>query len=118
VKYLGMNQQSGKAITDIDHVRQSVRDILLTPQGSRIARRTYGSVLFRLTDQTQNGAIRLQVMAAIYTALATWEPRVQLDAISLTTAADGSMTAELTGRRSDGAPLSLTVPTGVTGGTD
>ena len=40
--YSGMNNTSGKAITDIDHLRQSVRDILLTPQGSRIARREYG----------------------------------------------------------------------------
>lgn len=31
--YIGMNNTSGKAITDIDHLRQSVRDILLTPQG-------------------------------------------------------------------------------------
>ena len=37
--YSGMNNTSGKVITDIDHLRQSVRDILLTPQGSRIARR-------------------------------------------------------------------------------
>ncbi len=32
--YIGMNNTSGKAITDIDHLRQSVRDILLTPQGN------------------------------------------------------------------------------------
>ena len=31
--YSGMNNTSGKVITDIDHLRQSVRDILLTPQG-------------------------------------------------------------------------------------
>lgn len=116
MKYLGMNQQTGEAITDTDHIRQSVHDILVTPQGSRIARRNYGSLLLKLIDQPQNKAVRLQVMAAIYTALATWEPRIQLDAISLTTAADGSMDVELTGHRSDGAPLSLTVSTGVTSG--
>lgn len=32
--YSGMNNTSGKVTTDIDHLRQSVRDILLTPQGS------------------------------------------------------------------------------------
>lgn len=32
--YSGMNNTSGKVITDIDHLRQSVRDILLTPQGT------------------------------------------------------------------------------------
>lgn len=33
--YIGMNRETGKAITETDHLRQSVRDILLTPQGSR-----------------------------------------------------------------------------------
>ncbi len=36
--YLGMSQNNGKAIkaiTGTDHLRESVRDILLTPQGSR-----------------------------------------------------------------------------------
>jgi phage baseplate assembly protein W len=28
--YIGMSQGNGKAITDTDHLRQSVRDILLT----------------------------------------------------------------------------------------
>ncbi|NUV26008.1 hypothetical protein MS6204_04969 [Escherichia coli] len=64
--YSGMNNTSGKVITDIDHLRQSVRDILLTPQGSRIARREYGSLLSALIDQPQNPALRLQVMSAVY----------------------------------------------------
>ncbi|EKM0775929.1 baseplate assembly protein, partial [Escherichia coli] len=56
--YIGMSQSNGKAITDTDHLRQSVRDILLTPQGSRIARREYGSLLSALIDQPQNPALR------------------------------------------------------------
>lgn len=51
--YIGMSQSNGKAITDTDHLRQSVRDILLTPQGSRIVRREYGSLLSVLIDQPQ-----------------------------------------------------------------
>ncbi|EUM72706.1 hypothetical protein L353_09062, partial [Enterobacter sp. MGH 7] len=51
--YIGMSQGNGKAITDTDHLCQSVRDILLTPQGSRIARREYGSLLSELIDQPQ-----------------------------------------------------------------
>ncbi len=45
--YIGMNRDTGKAITETDHLRQSVRDILLTPQGSRLARREYGSCCLR-----------------------------------------------------------------------
>lgn len=42
--YIGMSQGNGKAITDTDHLCQSVRDILLTsagephcPEGIRLA---------------------------------------------------------------------------------
>ncbi|MCE1782060.1 baseplate assembly protein, partial [Enterobacter hormaechei] len=48
--YLGMNRQTGRSLTDLDHVRQSVSDILLTPVGSRLERRTYGSLLPELID--------------------------------------------------------------------
>jgi len=43
--YGGMNQQIGLALIDIDHIRQAGQDILLTPQGSRVARRAYGSLI-------------------------------------------------------------------------
>lgn len=66
--YLGMNRDTGAAITDTEHIRQSVRDILLMPEGSRIARREYGSLLSVLIDQPQNNVVRLQVMAAAYGA--------------------------------------------------
>lgn len=49
--YIGMSRNDGQVIADTDHLRQSVRDILLTPQGSRLARREYGSLLSALIDQ-------------------------------------------------------------------
>ena len=84
--YIGMSQGNGKAITDTDHLRQSVRDILLTPQGSRIARREYGSLLSALIDQPQNPALRLQVMSAVYVALSRWEPRLPSPSAAILTA--------------------------------
>jgi len=114
--YLGMNRDTGEAITDIEHIRQSVRDILITPEGSRIARRGYGSLLSVLIDQPQNDATELQVMAATYTALSRWEPRIRLASVNITRNTDGSMQVELTGQRADGSPLSLTVSTGVNSG--
>jgi uncharacterized protein len=116
--YIGMNRQTGEAITDIDHIRQSMRDILITPEGSRIARREYGSLLSVLIDQPQNEVTRLQVMAATYTALSRWEPRVRLDSVSITSAFDGSMVVELTGQRADGSPVSMSIPTGVSSGSN
>ncbi len=87
--YLGMNRQTGRSLTDLDHVRQSVSDILLTPVGSRLERRTYGSLLPELIDWPQNAALRLQIMAATYTAISRWEPRINLTAITITTQQDG-----------------------------
>ncbi|QXB23299.1 GPW/gp25 family protein [Lelliottia amnigena] len=110
--YIGMSQSNGKAITDMDHLRQSVRDILLTPQGSRIARREYGSLLSVLIDQPQNPALRLQIMSAVYMALSRWEPRLTLDSITISSNFDGSMVVDLTGQRNNGAPVSLSVSTG------
>ncbi|EQC1080835.1 MULTISPECIES: GPW/gp25 family protein [Enterobacter] len=114
--YIGMNQDNGKAISDADHLRQSVRDILLTPQGSRIARREYGSLLSALIDQPQNPALRLQIMAAVYVSLSRWEPRLTLDSITTNSSFDGSMVVELTGKRNNGAPVSLSVSTGADNG--
>jgi phage baseplate assembly protein W len=116
--YIGMNQGNGKAISDADHLRQSVRDILLTPQGSRIARREYGSLLSALIDQPQNPALRLQIMAAVYVSLSRWEPRLTLDSITISSSFDGSMVVELTGKRNNGAPVSLSVSTGADNGSN
>lgn len=116
--YYGMNSTTGKAITDTEHLRQSVRDILITPQGSRIARREYGSLLSALIDQPQNPALRLQMMSAVYVALMRWEPRLTLDEITISNSFDGSMVVDLTGRRTDGSPVSLSVTPGVPNGSN
>ncbi|ENZ2387788.1 GPW/gp25 family protein [Salmonella enterica] len=116
--YIGMSRNDGQAIADTDHLRQSVRDILLTPQGSRLARREYGSLLSALIDQPQNPALRLQIMSAVYVALNRWEPRLTLDSITINGNFDGSMVVELTGHSNNGAPISLAVSTGADNGSD
>ncbi|ADQ92404.1 baseplate assembly protein [Salmonella enterica] len=114
--YIGMSRNDGQALADTDHLRQSVRDILLTPQGSRIARREYGSLLSALIDQPQNPALRLQIMSAVYVALNRWEPRLTLDSITINGNFDGSMVVELTGHSNNGAPVSLSISTGADNG--
>ncbi|EGW7633925.1 baseplate assembly protein [Salmonella enterica] len=114
--YIGMSRNDGQVISDTDHLRQSVRDILLTPQGSRLARREYGSLLSALIDQPQNPALRLQIMSAVYVALNRWEPRLTLDSITINGNFDGSMVVELTGHSNNGTPVSLSVSTGADNG--
>ncbi|MNE79679.1 Lysozyme [compost metagenome] len=100
-KYLGMNRGSGRTVTDLEHIRQSVSDILITPIGSRTMRRSYGSLLSELLDQPQNDVLRLQIMAACYSALLQWEPRIQLSGITFNTTIDGKMVVDITGNRID-----------------
>ncbi|HFQ9308815.1 TPA: GPO family capsid scaffolding protein [Escherichia coli] len=78
----------------------------------------YGSLLSALIDQPQNPALRLQVMSAVYVALSRWEPRLTLDSITINSNFDGSMVVELTGRRNNGVPVSLSVSTGAENGSD
>ncbi|HFJ3506190.1 TPA: GPW/gp25 family protein [Salmonella enterica] len=114
--YIGMSRNDGQVIADTDHLRQSVRDILLTPQGSRLARREYGSLLSALIDQPQNPALCLQIMSAVYVVLNRWEPRLTLDSITINGNFDGSMVVELTGHSNNGAPVSLSISTGADNG--
>ena len=72
----GMNRATGKALGDeVEHIRQSVTDILTTPIGSRVKRRDYGSLLPELIDQPFNGITQLRMFGAVAVALMRWEPR-------------------------------------------
>ncbi|CAM8679205.1 GPW/gp25 family protein [Kluyvera sp. M-M157-B] len=110
VRYQGMNRNTGLGISDTEHVSQSMRDILLTPVGSRVMRREYGSLLSALIDMPQNPALRLQIMVVCYSAIQKWEPRIRLTAISFETGDAGEMYVDITGMRTDtGASVSTTV---------
>jgi phage baseplate assembly protein W len=112
VRYLGRNSQTGLSISEADHIRQSVRDILVTPVGSRVMRREYGSLLSALIDQPQTPALRLQIMAACYSAIQKWEPRVTLSTITFELGEDdGALYVDITGTRPmSGQTFSLTIP--------
>ena len=110
-RYSGMSRGTGSELTDLDHIRQSVRDILITPIGSRVMRREYGSLLSALIDQPQNASVKLQVMAACYVAILKWEPRISLTAITFESYFNGQMVVDITGVRRDASgAFSLTVP--------
>lgn len=112
VRYLGMNSQTGLSVSEIEHIRQSVRDILVTPVGSRVMRRKYGSLLSQMIDQPQTPALRLQIMAACYSAIQKWEPRVGLTTITFERSdTDGGLYVDITGTRTETSlPFSLTIP--------
>lgn len=99
---IGMNASNGTVLDGNAHLAQSIADILITPIGSRIMRRDYGSMLFDLIDQPLNGAGRLLLYAATAMAIARWEPRIRLRKVGLSTGdAEGRMTIDLEGERTD-----------------
>lgn len=93
-----MDRTTGRHITGIAHVRQSVADILTTPLGTRLQRRNYGSLLPNLIDQPDNAHTRLRCYAAIASALMKWEPRLRVTRVGMTTGDQpGQATVDLQG---------------------
>jgi len=72
-----MNRNSGRRIGRLQHLQQSVADILTTPIGSRAMRRDYGCLAFALLDQPDNAATQIRSIASGAAALMRWEPRLQ-----------------------------------------
>lgn len=74
----GMNRSTGQMLSGVDHLRQSIEDILTTPIGSRVMRRDYGSRLYQLVDAPINRALLVEIYSATAEALIKWEPRFEL----------------------------------------
>lgn len=85
---MGMNRTSGKSLTGIEHLIQSVGDILSTPIGSRVMRRTYGSRLFQLVDSPVNHNTKIEFFAAAAEAIRKWEPRIKIEKIGISSVND------------------------------
>lgn len=98
-QYSGLNRDAGGTVSDMEHIRQSVTDILTTPKGTRLMLRDYGSDLPDLVDGPLNSALRLRVISATYSALAQWEPRLSVSAVSAESA-EGQTVITIRGYRS------------------
>ena len=93
----GTSASTGKPLSGIDHLRQSIRDILTTPIGSRVMRREYGSRLYQLIDAPINRSVLLEIYAATAEALNRWEPRFRLQKVVAASAAPGEIVLDMTG---------------------
>ncbi|MDR3429019.1 GPW/gp25 family protein [Silvimonas sp.] len=115
----GMNAATGRALTDLDHIRQSVQRILATPLGTRLARRTFGAMAAEQIDLPLHAVTLQKTRAAAVMALRRWEPRLRLTRVDFIIGdKPGSAFADLTAERVDGSRIEsvrLTVP--VRGGT-
>jgi phage baseplate assembly protein W len=78
-----MDRNTGGSLDYLDHLRQSIVDILSTPIGTRVHRRDYGSQLPRLVDRPINSSLIADLIAATADALAKWEPRIRLERVTI-----------------------------------
>ena len=99
---IGASASNGRSLGGMAHLGQSIGDILMTPLGSRVMRRDYGSLLPELIDAPFNGVHRLMLFGAIATALMRWEPRIELSSVDVQPGnSPGAFTVTVEGRRTD-----------------
>ncbi|OEZ98767.1 gene 25-like lysozyme [Duganella phyllosphaerae] len=104
----GMNATTGRAMSGLAHIQQSITDILTTPIGSRVARRRYGSEVPELMDQPLNNATILRVYAATAYAVRLWERRIDLTDMQFEVGQGGAASLILSGT-TDGQSVQLAV---------
>lgn len=97
----GTHVATGKPVSGVEHLRQSVADILSTPIGSRVMRRDYGSNIPALIDQPDNPATQVRVYAAAATALMRWEPRLRLQKLRASRNRAGQLVLDVQGQYLD-----------------
>lgn len=109
----GMCAKTGKILEGLAHLEQSVSDILLTPIGTRIERRSYGSDVPELIDQPDTPYTRIRVFSAAAHALSLWEPRLRITEIQMVSLAQsqGRSMLKIDGQMNENN-ISIAVPLG------
>lgn len=95
---IGVDRRTGQQSTGLDHLKQSVEDILTTAVGSRRMRLEYGCHLRRFVDLPVNEGWKSAVQAEVARALGRWEPRLQLERVKVVSVLDGKIGLLLTGK--------------------
>ena len=93
----GMSTTTGQHLDGVQHLYQSIADILTTPIGTRVQRRDYGSRIFELIDAPANRQTIIAIYAEAADALRKWEPRLQLERVQATAIQPGQVTLTITG---------------------
>ena len=69
-----------KYLIDIEN---SIKDILLTPLGSRVMLPEYGSRIYELIDRKVDDEFRADLACSAIEAVEKWEKRVKIDEVRL-----------------------------------
>lgn len=95
---IGMDKATGCAVADLEHLRQSIVDILTTPIGSRVMRRDYGSKIFQRLDAPITGELVAEIYSDVVEALFNYEPRFEVSNVSVVSIDNGSIVLDLEGK--------------------
>lgn len=101
----GMNRNTGRPLSGIKHLRQSISDILTTPIGSRLMQREYGSRLYELVDAPINRKTLVEIYMAVAQALNRWEKRFKLHRVQVEYIKPGSVQISLIGAYSSSGEI-------------
>lgn len=94
---IGMDRRTGKPLSGLDHLRQSIEDILTTPVGSRRMRPEYGSQLRRFVDLPVNEGWKSAVQAEVARSLQRWLPQLKLEQVRVVAVVGGRIDFKLSG---------------------
>lgn len=65
------------------NIRESIRIVLMTEQGERIALEGFGAGLRRYLFEPNNAATHVRIAHSITQALERWEPRIAVEAVEV-----------------------------------
>lgn len=94
---IGMDRHTGQPISGIEHLLQSIADILSTSLGSRRQRPDYGSKLRMFVDLPINAGWKSAVQAEAARALQRSEPRLKLEQVTALSLLDGKINMRVAG---------------------
>jgi phage baseplate assembly protein W len=93
----GMDRNTGKPITGVAHLKQSIGDILSTRKGTRRERPEYGCDIPRMVDLPVTRGWISTVQAEAARAIGRWEPRIRLSRVSVLSVLDARVTFSIQG---------------------
>lgn len=108
-RWRGLGRNDASALDGIDHLRQSIIDILTTYPGERIMRPEYGSRIRDLIDRPVNAQWLADLYFNVAQAITRWEPRVRVLRVAAAMPSSGHVTLDLTLRLGSDDPQTLSI---------
>lgn len=94
-RWRGLGRNDASALDGIEHLRQSIIDILTTYPGERVMRPEYGSRIRDLIDRPVNAQWLADLYFNVAQAITRWEPRVRVLRVAAAMPRPGHVTLDL-----------------------